>query len=200
MHEDQLLLPAADCEVNFYHPRWGAPALIWPYYDDNCNLLGFICRFDTPNGKEILPLTLWSTARCPDGEWKWRGWPAPRPLFRLDFLAAYPNAIVVVCEGEKAACAAQEMLPLPDFVCITSPGGSQAAHKASWSAVSGRKVYIWPDNDEPGRKYAQAVAEILVKHNSVRIMMPPAEKVLGWDAVDMLVDALEARRKKCSMK
>ncbi|MDE3016587.1 MAG: hypothetical protein KGI29_06690 [Pseudomonadota bacterium] len=93
------------------------------------------------------------------------------------------------------------MLPLPDFVCITSPGGSQAAHKASWSSVSGRKVYIWPDNDEPGRKYAQVVAGILVKQNSVRIINPPIEKTFGWDAVDALTEAMEtARRKKCSTK
>src|SRR6185437_7610774 len=129
-------------------------------------------------------------APCPDGKWCWRGWPAPRPLFRLDYLAAYPNAIVIVCEGEKAACAAQEILPLPDFVCITSPGGSNAAHKADWSAVHGRKIYIWPDNDEAGRKYAETVAEILVKHNSVRIMMPPAEREPGWDAFDELTEAL----------
>jgi hypothetical protein len=196
MYNEQLLLPAADCEPNFYHPPWGAPALIWPYHDENTNLLGFICRFDTPEGKVILPRTLWSTARAPDGEWLWRGWPAPRPLFRLDLLAAYPNAIVVVCEGEKATCAAQEMLPLPDFVCITSPGGSQAAHKADWSAVSGRKVYIWPDNDEAGRKYAQVVADTLVKKNSVRIMMPPAERWPGWDAFDALVDAVDYARRK----
>ena len=195
MHEDQLLLPAADCEVSFQHHSLGAPALIWPYYDDDTNLLGFICRFDTPKGKEILPRTLWSTARCPDGEWLWRGWPAPRPLFRLDMLAAYPNAIVIVCEGEKAVCAAQEMLPLPDFVCITSPGGSNAAHKACWSSVSGRKVYIWPDNDEAGRKYAQVVAELLVKQNSVRIMLPPADREPGWDAVDMLAEAIRKGRK-----
>lgn len=156
MYEEHILIPAADCNVNFWHPQHGAPSLMWPYFADDGALLGFICRFDTPEGKEIAPLTLWSTKQFPDGVWRWRGWPVPRPLFRLDFLAEYPYATVVVCEGEKAACAAQEMLPLPDFVCITSPGGSQAAHRADWSAVSGRKVIIWPDNDDPGRKYARS--------------------------------------------
>jgi hypothetical protein len=46
----------------------------------------------------------------------------------------------------------------PNCVCITSPGGSQAATKADWSPLVGRRVLVWPDADEPGAKYAATVA------------------------------------------
>lgn len=186
-HEDRFLFAAADCTVDFRHYEWGQPTTVWPYHNANCDLLGFICRYDPPaTSKQILPRTLWSTARAPDGEWVWRGFPEPRPLYGLDKLASYPSAKVVVCEGEKAADAAQHLLMVPDYVCITSPGGSNAARKADWSEVVGREVIIWPDNDEPGQKYAHAVAQILGVHNKMTILPLLKDKASGWDAADAL--------------
>ncbi len=53
-----------------------------------------------------------------------------------------------VSEGEKAADTAQRIFP--DHVAVTSPGGAKAAGKADWGPLAGRRVVIWPDNDEPG--------------------------------------------------
>jgi putative DNA primase/helicase len=86
-------------------------------------------------------------------EWRWLGFPKPRPLYGLDRLAARPKAPVVVTEGEKAADAAA--LLLLDHVAVTSPGGSKAAKAADWSPLAGRHVVIWPDNDAPGQAYAR---------------------------------------------
>jgi hypothetical protein len=168
----------------FHHPKWGKPSAIYVYRDRNGAVLGYICRFETEDGKQILPLTYWHTAQ--GAGWRWKGFPEPRPLYGLDKLAAYPNRPIIICEGEKAADAAQQLIP--DHVCITSPGGSNAAHKADWSPVKDRKVYIWPDCDEPGRKYADSVARILSQHNQVRIITPPVDKPAGWDAADALAE------------
>ena len=190
MHNETMLLPAADCTLpSFRHHKWGEPSHVWYYHDDGLNLLGMVCRYDTAEGKQIIPYTLWSTARAPDGIWQCRSWPAPRPLYGLDYLAAFPEAIVVVCEGEKAADAAQFLLPMPEYICITSPGGSNAVHKAGWHTIQNRKVMIWPDNDAPGEKYAHAVSAILrLKNNDVYIMPVPTDKPQGWDAADALAE------------
>ena len=189
MSDEHLLIPAADCTPpNFRHSTWGAPVAVWPYHNENTDLLGFITRYNAPEGKQILPYTLWSTVKAPDGEWLRKSWPVPRPLYGLDMLACYPTAGVVICEGEKAADAAKKLLLFPDYICITSPGGSNAAHKADWSLVKNRKIIIWPDNDEAGAKYAQAVAEILRPHNQVTLLTAPANKPSGWDAADALAE------------
>jgi putative DNA primase/helicase len=70
-----------------------------------------------------------------------------------------PGASVVVCEGEKAADAAA--LIFPKSVCLTSAGGCKAEAKANFEPLAGRRVLIWPDADEPGARYADAVAGIL---------------------------------------
>lgn len=192
-HVDRYLLPAADCTVDYNHPALGQPSHVWPYHNANCDLLGFICRFDTADGKEILPRTLWSTSRAPDGEWMWRGFPEPRPLYGLDKLDARYDAPVLICEGEKAADAAERLYPA--YVCITSPGGSNAAHKADWSALKNCIVVIWPDNDEAGQKYAQAVATILRPiATSVGIITPPEGVKKGWDAADALAEGWDESR------
>ena len=113
-------------------------------------------RFDLPDGsKDIRPLTFW---RHPDGrrEWRWKGLPAPRPLYGLDRLAARPDAPVLIVEGEKAADAAAKLFP--DHVAVTSQNGAKAADKADWSPLAGRQVTIWPDHDAEGATYAADVA------------------------------------------
>ena len=62
------------------------------------------------------------------------------------------GAPVLVVEGEKTAEAAA--VRFPDYVVATSPGGSGAAAKRT-GHLSGRDVVIWPDADEPGKRYAQ---------------------------------------------
>lgn len=171
-------------EHAFHHPKWGKPSAVYVYRDRNGAVLGYICRSETENGKQIAPLTYWQTVQ--GAGWRWKGFPEPRPLYGLDKLVAHPNRPVIICEGEKAADAAQQLIP--DHVCITSPGGSNAAHKADWSPVKDRKVYIWPDCDEPGWKYADVIAAILSTGNQVRIITPPADKPAGWDAADALAE------------
>ncbi|MGI8570392.1 MAG: hypothetical protein ACR2KT_15745, partial [Methylocella sp.] len=176
------------------HPKFGNPSARWPYRDASGALLFEVWRFDPAGGKEFRPLSL----RCVSGrlEWQWAGVAEPRPLYGLDRLAANPGAPVVIYEGEKSADAAARIFP--KSVCITSPGGSQAASKADWPPLAGRRVLIWPDADKPGQKYAAEVAAILACHArevsiidaaALASMAPDGghrEAVAGWDAADAL--------------
>jgi putative DNA primase/helicase len=176
------------------HPSFGAPTMVWPYRDASGGLLCEIHRYDPVGGrKQFLPATCWRRA---DGEpeWRWKSIPSPRPLYGLDRVAANPGAPVIVTEGEKSAEAAARVFP--KSVCVTSLGGSQAAGKADWKPLAGRRVLIWPDADEPGAKYAIAVAEILhglgcevsiVDAMGLASMSPDGETreaLKGWDAAD----------------
>lgn len=178
------------------HPKLGNPSAQWPYRNVSGALLFKVWRFDPPGGKEFRPLSLWRDTS--GARWCWKAVPAPRPLYGLDRLAANPDASVVICEGEKAADAAARIFP--KSVCVTSPGGSQAASKADWSPVAGRKVLIWPDCDEPGEKYSREVARInhglgcavsIVDAVALASLAPDGgqrEPVKGWDAADAIAE------------
>ena len=123
-----------------------------------------------------------------------RGWHpkhpvAPRPLYGLDRLAFRPTAPVVICEGEKAADAAQLMLP--DLACISWCAGTANADKADWSPLVDRSpIHIWPDNDVSGHKAATWLADHLharfpaAKIHVLRVADLPAKA----DAADIEVD------------
>lgn len=193
-----LPVPADAPPVPDLHPRFGKPSQVWAYRDASGGTLFHIYRYD-PHGehKQFLPLSLW---RWPGGVvlWRWKGAPAPRPLYGLDRLAASSGASVVTCEGEKAADAAAKIFP--KSICITSPGGSQAATKADWSPLAGRRVLIWPDADEPGIKYSGDAAHIISGHDCevsvidavVLASLAPSggqrEPEKGWDAADAIED------------
>ncbi len=176
------------------HYRHGEPARIETYRDAAGAVLGYVARFDLPDGgKEFLPLTYCENVATGRRKWRWKGFSVPRPLYGLDRLAARPEAPVILCEGEKAADAAAELLP--DFVAVTSPNGSNAARKTQWSALARRRVVIWPDADEPGLKYATTAARALAAVAAqVTVIVPPDGVEPGWDAADALAQGWDAAR------
>ena len=176
------------------HYKRGAPSRRETYRDANGAVLGYVLRFDLPDdAKEFLPLTYCRHSDDGRTEWRWKSWTVPRPLYGLDRLAARPEAPVILCEGEKAADAAAELLP--DQVGVSAPGGSNAAGKANWSHLAHRSVTVWPDADKPGLKYAAAAARALAAVSAaVTIITPPEGVEPGWDAADALAEGWDGER------
>ena len=85
------------------HRKHDTPSHVWRYLDAAGALLFAVARFDTASGKEILPFC------CGADGWRFKGPPAPRPLYGLDALAA---AIAGTSQLE-AARRLSEMLGLP---------------------------------------------------------------------------------------
>jgi hypothetical protein len=83
----------------------------------------------------------------------------PRIPYRLpELLAAETTQPVYIVEGEKDA----DRLVSLGFVATTSSGGSNGKWTPELNATfANRTVYIVPDNDDPGDKYAQRVAQHL---------------------------------------
>jgi hypothetical protein len=164
--------------------RHGNRSALWTYHGAQGEPVGVVVRWDHPDGKTIRPI-----ARHADG-WRIGAMPGPRPLYDLPGLAVSPR--VIVCEGEKAADTARSL----GFVATTSAGGSQAAGKTDWRPLAGKEIWILPDNDAPGRKYAESVADILAKLTPfpvVRVVampdLPDGGDIVDW--IDAHGDAAE---------
>lgn len=179
------------------HPKHGAPSAIWTYRDAVGASLFHVCRFDLPNGtKEVLPLSLWATSE--GNRWRWKGHPEPRPLYGLDRLAARPDAPVVVCEGEKDADAAAQLLPV--FVAVTSPNGSKSAGRTDWRPLKGRRAVMWADADASGELFAADVERLALAAGSTigRIDLGAIATLRGstlpkgWGASDALAEGIDA--------
>jgi hypothetical protein len=167
-------------------PHWrdGHPSEIWEYCSESGDLVFKVCRWDLGDGaKEVRPLMYVKGA---DGShaWVYKGPTGPRPLFRLDALAAQPGVTALVTEGEKTASAAARLFP--DWASTTSSGGSSAVRKSNWSPLRHRDVIIFPDNDAAGRQYADDVAKVALEAGavSVRIVQVPESWPPGWDLGD----------------
>ena len=194
--EGELVLPVpADAPpMPETHFELGPPSERWSYRDATGALLFEVLRFDkSDGGKEFRPLTLWRDAQ--GLRWRWKSVPPPWPLYNLDKLAGRPDAPVIICEGEKSADAAAVIFQ--KSVAVTAPGGANAADKADWSVLRGRKVLVWPDDDAPGLTYGGKVCAMLAALDCDFSMIDayalariapgggtrePSKK--GWDAAD----------------
>lgn len=177
--EWRAVLPAPHpLPATLRHPGHGTPAAVWEYRDAAGALLFVVARFDTPEGKEVMPYC------CDAKGWRWKAPPAPRPLYGLDALAARPAGRVLLVEGEKAADAAARTFP--EHVAVTWPGGSNALGKVDWTPLRGRHVSLWPDNDTAGRKAMADAATALrvIGAASLALVHVPSEWPEGWDLAD----------------
>lgn len=147
------------------HRQHGKPSKVWIYRAADGQPLMVLYRFDlgpddsgTPR-KVFAPLTWCKHSGNGSLSWRWQGLPEPRPLLRLDELATRAADPVALCEGEKAADAAAELLP--GYVATCWPNGTNSWQKADLAPLAGRDVLLWPDNDAAGLKCMDALAEHL---------------------------------------
>lgn len=136
--------------------KLGDPDYSW-CYPDAAECVFEVLRWQLPDGeKAVCPIRPvpggWSTTR-PEGQ---------LPLLCGRDLAAV-NEVVIV-EGEIKVDQARSL----GFAAACSAFGANSASRSDWSQLAGKSLVILPDNDDPGRKYADDVARI------VTALSPPA--------------------------
>lgn len=156
----------------------------WKYQDAEGQDVLLVHRFDSDDKKQFRQVSR------VEGGWSWGGL-NQNPLYRLLDVSC-SELPIVFCEGEKATDAAQQIFK-SNAVTTTTAGGAGGAKKTDFSPVKNRAVYIWPDNDQPGKKYADQVAKLALKAgaSSVRIFQPPKHWSEKWDAADVLAQGGE---------
>ncbi len=131
----------------------GKPLLhAWEYRAADGAPLGIVGRYQGTDGKEVVPFF-----RVNGSGFGMGAAPEPRPLFGLEWTNGDRRTVAIV-EGEKCAAALHSL----GLCAVTSQGGSKAAPKANWGALSGfAQALLLPDNDEPGQGYMMDVCDAL---------------------------------------
>lgn len=165
--------------------NWGAPVATYRYQDASGNLLAEVDRFEWTDevGKVSKTFRPWDVAT--------RSYRAPetRPLYNLPNIIRAPEIVLV--EGEKAA----DALISQNIDATTAMGGASAPlEKTDWSALKGRKVVIWPDNDTAGKAYAERLKGHLEAEGAlaVSILTVAPSRPEKWDAADAAGEDLGA--------
>lgn len=166
-------------------------AAIYPYRDANGKTWGWRARYEAKAGeKQIKPF------HHDGSDWVLKEAPVPRkgkPLYRLPEVMASEGPVFIV-EGEKCADALAAI-----GVSATTSGAATSAAKTDWTQLAGRTCIIWPDNDDPGDKYAADVAELLAKLDAdVRLIDVAALDLPneGDDAAGLACDQHESDRRR----
>jgi hypothetical protein len=120
-----------------------------------------------------------------DGKaWQWGAPKGPKlPYYLPQLMKATPEVPVFICEGEKDADNLTDLKLLA--TCASGGAGKWTGDLNKWFA--GRQTaYVLQDNDDPGRKHAQKVAQNLTGIVSeIRIVALPGLAVKG-DVSDWL--------------
>ena len=130
------------------------PQALHDYTDANGNPTHWRIRLKHPDTGEKWVRPLMREGAC--FALKQPDYPNGVPLYRLHELAARPDEPVHIVEGEMCADALAGI-----GILATTSGSADSAGKADWSILAGRAATIWPDHDEAGQRYAEAVQTAL---------------------------------------
>src|SRR6185436_8917410 len=131
--------------------------------------------------------------RRPDreGGWIWNMEGITRVPYRLPEVLTAET--VGITEGEKDA----DNIRACGFTATCNVGGAGKWLDAYSEFVSGKNIVVIPDNDEPGRKHAEAIVKSLdEKVNSLKLVQVPAPYK---DASDWL-DSIEPTARACELR
>jgi len=151
----------------------GREVATYDYRDERGVLLYQVVRYEPKTFRQ----------RAADGSWKMQG--VRRVPYRLpQLLAAAPDALVFVAEGEKDC----DRLAGLGLVATTNPGGAgnwKVIADEARKALAGRHVVALPDNDQVGAQHARDVVNSLAAvAASVRVLelpgLPPKGDVSDW--------------------
>lgn len=136
-------------------------------------------RLDSPDGKRM-----WWTR---DGKAGMRGHPLEQlPLYRhehLDSIALFDGAIVA--EGEKAADALA--VAMPNYLVLgTVTGAASIPCDDSLRPLVGTPVWLWPDNDAPGRSHMARIAYRLASMGEWPLIIPQISLPAKGGAADAI--------------
>lgn len=146
----------------------------YPYTDEKGAPLFEVLRYEPKDFRQ--------RHRGPNGEWVWKMNGVRRVLYRLPELvaASAKGAEVWVVEGERDV----ETLRKAGLTATCNPGGAGKWRPEYAAAFKGASaVYVIPDNDDPGRAHAQAVATALADVVPVVKVVPlpaVAKDVTEW--------------------
>lgn len=138
----------------------------YDYVDEAGQLLYQSCRFEPKTFRQ----------RRPDpyrrGNWIYKMTGVRLVPYRLPAVlaAAKSGGTILICEGEKDVHTAERL----GFVATTNAAGAGKWRDEFSPALKGANVVLIPDNDEPGRRHMDQVAESIKPYaKSVRLLTLP---------------------------
>jgi P4 family phage/plasmid primase-like protien len=189
----------------------------YKYHNRQGVLCGYVARadFDDVNkegrpfrNKTTRPVTFrraenesvkGAKGRMEKGEegWMFKGHPQPRILYNLHLLDLFPDAKIIIVEGEKTTDSLYSHLKEKGWIVLSLNGGTSGAKDNDFTDIEemirlGRNVFLWPDNDKDNKgriamekvaaKTGALVMDIPSKFHGTAIEIPKD----GWDADDAL--------------
>lgn len=85
-----------------------------------------------------------------------------KPLYYLPEIlnSKKSDKTIWIVEGEYCADFLSKL-----GLLVTTSGSVESTFKTDWTPLAGRKIIIWPDNDDAGKRYAESVTKILKTQN-----------------------------------
>ncbi len=104
-----------------------------------------------------------------------------------------PGSTLVIVEGEKAAQAFQNAA-IEGYTAVSWKGGTGGVKEIDFNLCRGRKVFLWPDNDQPGLKVMRTAKNKALQAGAASVhTLDTRDLPQKADAADLTPEKIGAR-------
>lgn len=179
-----------ELNTRWYEDKWGKTQEKWEFYNKD-RLVMIVVRFINGKTKQDKPFTLWS--KGDSVKWRCKAPQEKYPLWNLnELLEDKENRPIVLCEGQKAASRGKACQDLDKYIFTGWYGGAGNPQLTDWELLRGKKVYFFPDADNPGKAAIKKIREIEQIYDiELSIIHTPNNVPKGWDLADAINDGTD---------
>lgn len=184
---NQFVTPVPDNapEPTFKHYELGQPVKVWPYSNQNGQLMFYVCRFEKDGQKHIRSYICIKDA---SGKLKWtfKWMPKDRPL--LNAPKVTKSRFVAAFEGEPAADAFQQVIK--EITATSFSGGCQRIPQTDFSSLKDTNVFYMRDNDPAGEAAESEFSNQAYQAGAKQVFVLTPDAMAdeqfceGWDIAD----------------
>ena len=170
---------------------------ITAWHNEEGKLTHYTERSDDNRKKVITPWTLWNKTveDKPINIWKQRKWLGCNSFYNSKEIIESNKPILIV-EGEKCLHFANKNPLIKSYYLTTTwYGGVNNVYDFNFEILKNKEVYLFPDNDDPGREAMHTIAYSLVKKGITTNIkyfklaeLSNNEFSVGWDIADKFPD------------
>jgi len=170
------------------HYSLGAPSWVYTYRNPDGKLFGYVCRWQTEEGKQVRPYVYAENGNA--RRWRWQGFGSDIPPYLIETVSDEDKWVMIV-EGEKACEALRYQLDIP---VVSWALGTSSVKKTNWELLGNvpRNYIFWADNDTVGYKAIEYIRTRLKCLKSYTVDC--REEIKGFDAADIDWDEVDAAK------
>lgn len=163
------------------------PLTTYAYQNSDDETMGYTALFDVNGALRMLQFSYIEKGGEEKSGWFQVDFCRPRPLYGLQFLNLYPDAIIMFFTNERNCDDFNALSNKKEMFAMSWAGGIDSQRDIDYSPLINKKIIFWPEKTEQGFNVMDKFYKKLkMLCPALKFILPPMSEENGWSCSDFV--------------